>query len=169
MMQDSVNTLLQMHPGSMLYDQVRIEDGSCEVVFLLREETRRIKQLGAEPEVEFRPGVIYEYGVLLFPMFVRVGPLSRESLFMTWINAHEPLGMETLRLLAAQPRITIQLYDNRPEPELSLTRPNPHQVFLSDSIKDMEAAPPWTVSQFEAAQVCLFQRRPTAMDIWWSI
>ena len=168
-MADSVNALLRMHPGSLLYGRVQNEDGSWEVVFGLREEPQRIKNLGAEPEIEIRPGVIYEYGVLLLPVFIRLGPLSRESLFLTWINAHEPAGMETLRLLSAQPRITIQLYGDRPEPEQSLSAPNPHQVFLTDTLRDMEAAPSWNVSQFEAAKILLFQRRPTAMDIWWSI
>src|SRR5436190_11623242 len=169
MMRDTVNSLLQMHPSSIIYEHVPRDDGSKEVVFGLREELKRIKQLGPTPEVEFRPGVIDEYFVMLMPVFVRLGPLSRESLFLTWINAHEPEGMETLRLLAAQPEIRLELYAERAEPELSLTIPNPDQQFLANVILDMEAARPWTPQQFETAKVLLFQRRPTAMDIWWSI
>ena len=169
MMPDSVNSLLQMYPSSIIYEPVQLEDGSKQVVFGLREELKRIKQLGPRPEVEFRPGVIDEYFVMLMPVFVRLGPLSRESLFLTWINAHEPEGMETLRLLAAQPEIRLEIYAERAEPELSLTIPNPDQQFLSNVILDMEAARPWTAQQFETAKILLFQRRPTAMDIWWSI
>ena len=168
-MPDSVNSLLQMYPSSIIYEHVQREDGPKEVVFGLREELKRIRQLGLAPEVEFRPGVIDEYFVMLMPVFVRLGPLSRESLFLTWINAHEPEGMETLRLLAAQPEIRLEIYAERAEPQLSLTIPNPDQQFLSNVILDMDAARPWTAQQFETAKVLLFQRRPTAMDIWWSI
>lgn len=168
-MADSVNTLLQMHPGSLMYDRVQNEDGSWEVVFGLREEPQRIKKLGADPEIEIRPGVIDEYRVLLIAFFIRLGPLSRDSLFLTWINAHEPVGLETLRLLSIQPRITIHAYYDRLEPEQTFSVPNPHQVFLTDTLTDIEAAPRWNVSQFETAQIVLYQRRPTAMDIWWSI
>lgn len=169
MMPDAVNSLLQMYPSSIIYEQVPREDGSKEVVFGLREELKRMRQLGPTPEIEFRPGVIDEYFVMLMPVFVRLGPLSRESLFLTWINAHEPAGMETLRLLAAQPEIRFEIYAERAEPELSLTIPNPDQQFISNVILDMQAARPWTVQQFETAKTLLFQRRPTAMDIWWSI
>jgi hypothetical protein len=166
---DSVSSLLQMYPSSIILEQVQLEDGSKEVVFGLREELKRIKQLGPAPEIEFRPGVIDEYRVMLMPVFVRLGQLSRESLFLTWINAHEPEGMETLRLLAAQPNIRLEIYADRAEPELTLTIPNPDQQFLAQVILDMEAAPAWTSQQFETAKILLFQRRPTAMDIWWSI
>jgi hypothetical protein len=169
MMPDSVNALLQMYPGSMVCERVQSGDESYEVVFGLREESKRIKQLGPDPEIEFRPGVISEYGVLLLPVFIRLGPLSRESLFMIWINAHDPEGMETLRLLGAQPQIRLELYSDRLEPDQVLTIENTNQVFLMDTLVDMEAANPWTNDQFEAAKMCLFQRRPTAMDIWWSI
>jgi hypothetical protein len=169
MMRDSVNSLLQMHPSSIIYEQVQRDDGSKEVVFGLREELTRIKQLGPAPEVEFRPGVIDEYWVMLMPVFMRLGPLSRESLFLTWINAHEPEGMETLQLLASQPEIRLEIYAERNEPELVLTVSNPDQQFLANVILDMQAARPWTSQQFETAKVLLYQRRPTAMDIWWSI
>jgi hypothetical protein len=169
MMPDAVNSLLQMYPSSIIYEHVEREDGSKELVFGLREELKRIKQLGPTPEVEFRPGVIDEYWVMLMPVFIRLGPLSRESLFLMWINGHEPEGMETLRLLASQPEIRLEVYAERAEPELSLTIPNPDQQFIANVILDMQAARPWTPQQFETAKVLLYQRRPTAMDIWWSI
>jgi len=169
MMPDAVNSLLAMHPSSIIYERVQREDGSKEVVFGLREELKRIKQLGPTPEVEFRPGVIDEYRVMLMPLFVRLGVLSRESLFLAWINAKEPEGMETLQLLAAQPEIRLEIYAERAEPELVLTIPNPDQQFLANVVVDMEAARPWTAQQFETAKLLLFQRRPTSMDIWWSI
>ena len=77
--------------------------------------------------------------------------------------------METLRLLAAQPEIRFEIYAERAEPELSLTIPNPESQFISNVILDMQAARPWTAQQFETAKTRSFQRRPTAMDIWWSI
>ena len=166
---DSINSLLQMYPSSVVYDRLPLGDGSFEVVFGLREESKRIRQLGPNPEIEFRPGVISEYGVLLMPIFFRVGEISRESLFLTWINAHEPAGMEALRQLSAQPRIRLELYDQRPEPEQTLTVENRDMQFLVDTVIDMEAASRWTPQQYETAKICLLQRRPTAMDIWWSI
>ncbi len=169
MMPDVVNSLLQMYPSSIVYDHVQREDGSKEVVFGLREELKRIKELGPATEVEFRPGVIDEYRVMLMPVFIRLGPLSPESLFLTWINGHEPEGMETLRLLSGQPEIRLEIYAERPEPELCLTIPNPDQQFVANVILDMQAAPAWTPQQFETAKILLYQRRPTAMDIWWSI
>jgi hypothetical protein len=169
MMPDAVNSLLQMYPSSIIYEHVVRDDGSKEVVFGLREELKRINQLGPTPEVEFRAGVIDEYFVMLMPVFVRLGTLSRESLFLTWINAKEPDGMETLRSLASQQEIRLEIYAERTEPELVLTIPNPDQQFLSDVILDMEAARPWTAQQFETAKLLLFQRRPTSMDIWWLI
>ena len=166
---DSINALLQMYPSSIVYERLQLEDGSFEVVFGLREELKRINQLGANPEIEFRPGVIFEFGVHLIPVFIRLGEISRESLFLTWIDAHDPAGMEVLRQLSVQPQIRLELYDSRPEPERTLIFENTNQVFLSDTVIDMEAAPRWTPQQYETAKICLFQRRPTAMDIWWSI
>jgi hypothetical protein len=169
MMAESVNSLLKMHPSSVVYERVQTGRDSFELVFGLREESKRLHLLGPEPEIEFRPGVIYEYAVELLPIFFRIGPLSPLSLFLTWINAHEPEGLEALRLLTVQPQIRLELYDRAPEPEKTFTIENPHRQFLAETLIDMEASPRWTPEQYETAKLCLYQRRPTIMDIWWLI
>ena len=96
-MPDAVNALLQMYPSSIIYEHVEREDGSKEVVFGLREELKRMQQLGPTPDVEFRPGVIDEYWVMLMPVFIRLGPLSRESLFLTWSSSCRNQQLSQLR------------------------------------------------------------------------
>jgi len=169
MLTESINELLKMYPGSMVCERVQTSEDSHEVVFGLKEESKRIHQLGPDPEVEFRPGVISEYGILLIPLFIRLGPLSRESLFLKWIDPHDAEGKEILRLLGSQSHIRLELYDAQPEPDRVITIENPHRVFLTDSLIDAQAMRPWAPNQFEAAKEVLFNKRPTAVDIWWTI
>ena len=163
---DPLNVLRQMPPGSALYSRELLSD-RWEVAWLIREETKRINQLGKNPEVEFRAG-IYEYdGVMLIPVLVRIGPETRESVYETWINIYQDGdGFKYLNDLFLQDRIVVHLYGNDCTLERSLVVSNQLQGFITAIIGLIEEIPPWPMSAFDAARKKLYNRYPDVLSLW---
>lgn len=165
-MVDPLQVLRQMPPGSALYSRELLSD-RWEVAWLIREETERIKKLGDNPEVEFRAGLIYQDEVALIPVLVRIGPETRESIYETWINVHQPEdGFRYLRDLSAQDRIVLHLYGDGCRLERTLKVSNQLQGFILETLNRIKNVPPWPMLAFDAAREKLYKRFPDVLLLW---
>lgn len=163
---DPLQVLRQMPPGSALYSREIISD-RWEVAWLVREETVRIKKLGDNPEVEFRAGLIYQDGIALIPVLVRVGAGTKENIYETWINVHQPEdGLRYLRDLSTQDRIVIHLYGDGCKLERSLKVSNQLQQFMQEVLDLVKDTPPWSMLEFDEARERLYGAYPDVKSLW---
>jgi hypothetical protein len=168
-MTDPVRLLLQMPYGSSCYARMQIDSGAWEIAWLLREESKRVKQIAKEPPVEWRSGLIYQDDVLLIPVLLRVGKVAEENIWEAWINHHQRGTESPLPLLAEQERISIHLYDHAMKPERSLQTFNSLRDFFFAALKQMGAVPAWTMAQFDAAREQVYRQHPDVMGLWRSL
>lgn len=167
-MVDPLDVLRRMPPGSALYSREILSD-RWEVAWLIREETKRIKQLGDNPEIEFRAGVIYQNNIALIPVLVRIGPGTHENIYETWINIHQPEdGFRYVRDLSTQDRIVIHLYGDRCKLERSLKVSNQLEIF-SQNIAFLHGTAPWSMSAFDTAREKIYEKYPDVVSLWNSL
>jgi hypothetical protein len=169
MLADPVRLLLQQPYGACLYTRLQIDGGAWEIAWLLREEAKRVKQLGKELPLEWRSGLIVQDNVLLIPVLLRVGKVSEENIWETWINHHQRGVESPLPLLAAQERISIHFYDRAIKPERSLQTFNSLKGFFGAALQQMEAVPVWRMAEFDQAREMVYRQHPDVMHLWRSL
>jgi len=144
----------------------RIEiDERWQTVCLVRESSARIVRLGKCPPVEFRAGALEQGGVLLVPMLVRIDG----RLYATWVDYCDPGVGDTpavIRDLSEQPHILVRMYGDRYEQERVLSVPNPLRRWFGDLHDRLDAAPPWTPGEFDAARAAAYRDWPTVRQLW---
>lgn len=165
---DAVSVLRAMPPGMALYTREQIDRGAWEVAWLVREETGRIEGLGPHPEIEFRAGAIEQDGILLLPILLRVGPFTADSVYETWMNAHQPerAGQLAIGDLAIQPRLVVHLYGDDCRLVRSLRVGNHLQVWARKALSRVTTDPPWTMSAFDEAREQIYARYTRVVDLW---
>lgn len=106
--------------------------------------------------------------MLLIPILVRVGPEHPESIYESWLNAHQPetAGLAALGDLAIQPRIAVHLVGDRGKIERSLAVSNRLQDFARAVLARLRATPSWSMAAFNAAREQLYHRHATVHDLW---
>ena len=149
MFTDTVTLLRQMPSGSTLWSREQIDGGTWEVAWLVREQSARLAKLGTNPEIEFRAGLLWEGGVGLIPVLVRVGPASNRLAYETWINEHAEGFSGTLATLAKQGRLVVHFYGNGCHLERTLTVSNDLATFAGQALNAIATRPPWTMQAFD--------------------
>jgi hypothetical protein len=159
-----------MPPGSALYAREQIDGGLWEIAWLVREESARLARLGKRPGVEFRAGLYLEAGrgreVALAPVLVRVGPFSRDSVYVTWVNEYAGGGGGALEALANQARLVVYLYGDRCRLERTIAVSNRLAPFARQALAKVSALPPWGMADFDAAREVLYRRYPDVGALW---
>lgn len=166
---DPLVFLLERPHGSACYSRIQVDGGPWEVAWLLREEAKRVKQLGKEPPVEWRSGLIVQDGVLLIPVLLRVGKVQAENIWETWLNHHQAGAPSPLPLLAEQERISIHFHDRGIKAERSIQTFSSLQSFFRAALAQMDALPPWSMRQFDAAREVVYRQHPDVMSLWRSL
>ena len=142
-----------------------------------------MKKLSSQPEVEFRAALLWEAGVGLLLVLVRIGPAA-DGVYETWLNEHAPGQSGTLATLAEQSRLVVRLYGNKSELERILVVSNRLDNFARQALAEIIARPAWTMQEFDQAREQLLsaargavgplaERRPEDGVTWtgnrWSI
>ncbi|MCI0350607.1 MAG: hypothetical protein L0Z53_14380 [Acidobacteriales bacterium] len=143
-----------------------MDGGAWEIAWLLREESRRIRHLGKEPPVEWRSGLIYQDGVLLIPVLLRIGKVAAKNIWETWTNHHQRGAESPLPLLAEQERITIHFHDRDLKPDRSIQTFNSLHGFFRMALEQLRGVPAWSMSEFDAAREQVYRQHPDVMELW---
>lgn len=165
---DALTLIRQAQPGTALYGREQRDAGAWEVAWYIREESARIARLGAGPAIEVRAGAIEQAGITLIPVLVRIGAVHPESIYESWLNAHQPetAGLAALGDLATQPQLAVHLVGDRGAIERSLAVGNRLQGFAREVLTQLRTQPPWSMAAFDAAREEVYARHPTVHALW---
>ena len=164
---DTLARLRQGPPGRALYSRVQAEDGHWETVWLIRDDSQRLKTLGPAAAVEFRAGAFDEGGVVVLPILVRLGPEESDSIYDTCINAYQIEGENVyLQDLVRQDRMHIHLYDDDGEFVHTLTAPNCLREFAQGVLERQSSYQPSTTAAFEYARQRLYTNYADVWALW---
>jgi len=163
---DPLSVLRQLPPGSAIYCREIISE-RWEIAWLIREETKRISELGSNPAIEFRAGLCGRDGVMLIPVLVRVGPETQENIYETWINAYQNGdGLKYLMDLSLQDRIVVHFHGDNCRLERSLVVSNQLREFITKVIGLVKEAAPWSMSAFDSAREKLYMKYPDVLSLY---
>lgn len=159
---DPFGRLRAAPPGAAVFARIRVHS-RWQTVCLVHEGSARIARLGDCPLVEFRVRALERDGVLLVLMLVKIGP----RLYVTWANYCEAgVGDTTIRDLSEQREIIVRMHGPSGELQRLLSTSNRFQRWFGDLDERLEAAPPWTPEEFDAASDAVCQVWPTVRELW---
>jgi hypothetical protein len=151
-------------PSTMIYSRFVAGDQKIwETGLLIREDAEHIEKLPRNPVIEVRAGLFIEGGVQILAIMVKaVGVL-----YETWFNYHQR-GMDTDEYLhdwATQESLAVIVYGQKGR-ERSIRIRNPLVDIATKAQKRLQQAEPWSMEDFDAARGRLYDRYPTADDLW---
>lgn len=152
----------QAAPGACTYAVAQAGHTPEETVFLIREQSGIIAELGRAPTIHVRAGLIVESGVLLLPVLIKVSG----ELYETWMNYHAEVCPPALACLAIQEQIGLHFFDDRGVRARAIAVPNQLQAFWRDTLRTLAQAPPWSMAAFDAARERVYATYPTVRDLW---
>jgi hypothetical protein len=152
----------QAAPGACADAVAQVANAPEETVFLIREQSGIIAELGRAPAVHVRAGLIVESGVLLLPVLIKVSG----ELYETWMNYHAEVCPPALACLALQEQIGLHFFDDRSVRARVIAVPNQLQAFWRDTLRTLAQAPPWSMAAFDAARDRVYASYPTVPDLW---
>lgn len=152
----------QAAPGACAYAVAQIGNAPEETVFLIREQSGIIAELGRAPTVHVRAGLIVESGVLLLPVLIKVSG----ELYETWMNYHAEVCPPALACLALQEQIALHFFNGRGVRVRVIAVPNHLQTFWRETLRTLAQAPPWSMAAFDAARERIYATYPTIPDLW---
>ena len=162
---DPVQLLCLASPGIAWWTREQI-GGAWEIAWLIRERSAWVEKLGSQPEVEFRAGLFWEDGVGLLPVLVRVGPVSKRSVYETWVNEHAEGQSGTLATLAEQSRLAVHLYIHGGQFGRLLVVSNGLNDFARQALAQIATQPAWSLQAFEQARKYFYARHPEPWHLW---
>lgn len=152
----------QAAPGACAYAVAQVGNAPEETVFLIRERSGIIAELGRAPAVHVRAALIVETGVVLLPVLIQVSG----ELYETWMNYHAELCPPALACLALQEQIGLHFFDDRGIRARVIAVPNHLQPFWRGTLRTLAQTPRWSLATFDAARDRLYAAYPTVGDLW---
>lgn len=152
----------QAAPGACVYAVARVGDAPEETVFLIREQSGIIAELGRAPSVRIRAGLIVENDVRLLPVLIQVSG----ELYESWMNYHAEACPPALGCLALQEQIRLHFFDDRGTCARVIAAPNSLQAFWRDTLRSLAQTPPWSMAAFDAARDRVYAMYPSVPDLW---
>ncbi len=149
-------------PGACVYAVAQIGSAPEQAVFLIREQSGIIAELGRAPAVHVRAGLIVDGGILLLPVLIQVSG----ELYETWMNYHAEVCPPALACLALQEQIGLHFFDDRGARARVIGVPNHLQTFWRDALRTLAQSQPWPLAAFDAARVRVYAMYPSVPDLW---
>jgi hypothetical protein len=139
-----------------------------ETVLLVRSDTRRIAELGPDPEIEFRAGLFEGStdGPVLVPILVRIGPREPDDLYEAWLGDEAGTAADILRRLAGQGEVVIRLHDDECQPTRLLRAANVLRPFAREAADLIAARRPWSADVFHHARALIYKQNPQVLSLW---
>jgi hypothetical protein len=132
------------------------------MVFLIREQSGIIAELGRTPAVHVRAGLIVDGGVLVLPVLIEVSG----ELYETWMNYHAEVCPPALACLALQEHIRLHFFDDLGARARVIGLPNHLQAFWRDALRTLAQSQPWPLAAFDAARGRLYAMYPSVPALW---
>ncbi len=149
-------------PGVVVYGQFQAKGESPQTGLFIREESARIRQLGAKPVVEIRAGLLQEGEVYVVVLMVGIGG----EIYETWLNYYQEDGDDCLSDLAAQKRLLISFYGDQGR-ERAITINNFNlATMMSKAIPILAGSRRWGMVAFDEAKTGVCNRYPTPVALW---
>jgi hypothetical protein len=149
--------ICQSSPGSCIYTLAQILPDPEETMFLVREQSGIIADLGKHPPL------FTLSKVTLHPILISISA----ELYETWLNYHaEELSKPALAALCIQDRLSFHFYDDQCRRIRSLITPNLYQAFWRTAVEMLAPTVPWTSKDFDMARENLYAKYPTVGNLW---
>jgi tetratricopeptide (TPR) repeat protein len=159
-----------MPPGAATIGCLRPNSGGIELVWILREESRRIRALGGRT-ITCRCNVVVRENVGVIPFLVCVGTPKPGNIWETWINVHKPGNEDWLEILSRQAERAIWFVGDSGTVEGSTRVPNDVATmkFARQMLARTKALAPWSQAQFERAREQIYRQCPDLLSLWNSL
>jgi hypothetical protein len=155
--------ICQSTPGSCIYTLAQMPPDPEETIFLVREQSGIIADLGKHPPIQVRAGLFTLSKVTLLPILISISA----ELYETWLNYHaEELAQPALAALCIQDRLSFHFYDDQCRRIRSLITPNLYQAFWRTAVEMLAPTVPWTSKDFDMAREILYAKYPTVGNLW---
>lgn len=164
---DALMTLQQGPVGKAQYARQQTQTGQWETVWLVRDEARRLTNLGPMPAMEFRAGAFDEGGVVVLPILVCLGQGESARIYDTYVNAYQIEGENVyLHDLSEQDHLPLHLYDEGGQLLRTLTAPNNLRNFAQGILEQQASYQPATEAALAYARERLYANYPDVQALW---
>lgn len=151
--QEAMDFLRNMEPQTMIFMRVEeIEGGPLETAFIVREESKELKDLSSTPVMMFSAGVTQIRNVFIIPCILYVPDIGGmyECFFNYYSTSNEP--RYSMMDLMQQNSIVVVFIGDTGEPEREIEINNRMKSFFWMALSGLENRPPWTMGEFKQAK-----------------
>lgn len=160
---DPEKIISQQQPGTAIYARVYRPEPHTD--FLIREESRTIRNKLINPIVTIRPCLLIQNNVALAVVMFQLGS-DPEQIFETYWNYHQTGEGEKYFLdMSTQDNIAFHLYGDSKKIEKSIQIPNSLKDFFKKAIEEIQKLPAWSMQGFDREKERLYQQH-TMQGLW---
>jgi hypothetical protein len=164
---DPETVIRQAQPGTMIFARAIFEpergepEHGWETTLLVREEPKRVKQLGRNPAIALRGGVFIERNVALVELLMQTG----QKIYETCFNYYA--AESSFADLAHQYRILITFY--APDKARQFIISNGVSRFFAQAEQVARGLPRWAMHDFNQAREQMYAKYPDMQRLWRAI
>ncbi|MCX8030714.1 MAG: hypothetical protein N3A59_03935 [Thermodesulfovibrionales bacterium] len=162
-MKNSQKIIAMSKPGTAIYALTFRPDPRID--FLVKEETRFIKQYSTKTNISLRAKVVFQDEVALVITLFKINNES-SRIFTTFWDYYDEGGDMVFTLASKQPDIAFHLYGDTNTIEQSILLANSFKDFFEKAIKKISQIPRWDKERFESAKKKLIDNFLNVHLLW---
>lgn len=165
-MVDPFEMIKKAPAGIMTFGRAKEKVGDpFNVIFLIREDDKYIRNIGNYPQIEVRSGFMATDKVATVLIMARFA-LNWDLLYDCWFNFHAPDGEFIFEDMARQENMIFKFYNTREE-KRSLAIPNRFKETFAGHIKKIKAEfEPWSMADFDHLKNSIYIDYPDGRSLW---